>query len=69
MAKIERWLAEQPNFEVEYVSYNNLVADPAPAAAAVNRFLGGDLDETAMLASVDPSLYRQRQASTTAGEA
>jgi hypothetical protein len=58
--KIERWLQEQPNFEVLYVSYNRLMAEPAPVAAAVNRFLGGGLDEEQMLRHVDPALYRQR---------
>ena len=58
--KVQKWLGERPNFEVLYVNYNELVADPGPAAAAINGFLGGGLDESAMLAAVDPSLYRQR---------
>ena len=68
LAKIESWLQEQPNFTVHVVSYNDLMADPAPAAAAVNAFLGGGLDVTAMLKHVDPALYRQRQA-TGSGQA
>lgn len=60
LAKIEAWLTAQPNFEVLFVSYNELIAGPAPAVDAVNRFLGGDLDVEAMLGAVDPSLYRQR---------
>ena len=62
LATIERWLAEQPNFRVHFVSYNDLMADPAPAAAAVNAFLGGGLNVATMQRSIDPSLYRQRQA-------
>jgi len=60
LAKIERWLAGQPSFQVLHVSYNDLMADPARAAAAINRFLGGSLDEEQMLGHVDPALYRQR---------
>jgi hypothetical protein len=60
LAKIESWLAGQPSFQVLYVSYNDLMADPARAAAAVNRFLAGSLDEEQMLNHVDPALYRQR---------
>jgi LPS sulfotransferase NodH len=60
LAKIESWLADQPGFEVLYVSYNDLMADPARAAAEVNRFLGGSLNEEQMLSHVDPDLYRQR---------
>jgi hypothetical protein len=60
LTKIEAWLAGQPTFQVLYVSYNDLMGDPAQAAAAVNRFLGGSLDEEQMLNHVDPDLYRQR---------
>ncbi|MHC5007919.1 MAG: sulfotransferase domain-containing protein [Planctomycetota bacterium] len=60
LAKIESWLADQPGFDVLYISYNDLMADPARAAADVNRFLGGSLDEEQMLSHVDPALYRQR---------
>ncbi len=65
LARIQRWLDEQPNFQVHYTSYNDLMADPSSAAAAVNDFLGGGLDVDAMLSNVDPKLYRQRQASGT----
>jgi hypothetical protein len=58
--RIEAWLAEQGNFEAIGVSYNELIADPALPIAAVNAFLGGDLDEQAMRNAVDASLYRQR---------
>ncbi len=35
--------------------------DPPPAVEAIQAVLGGGLDGGAMLASIDPSLYRQRQ--------
>lgn len=60
LAKIEQWLGERDNFDVLYVSYNELMSDPAAAVEAVNAFLGGSLKTDAMLGSVDPSLYRQR---------
>lgn len=63
-AEIDRtrqWLAEQPNFEVLYVDYNELIRDPAPQVARINEFLGGQLDTAAMAAAVDPTLYRQRR--------
>jgi len=55
---LERLLAAEPAFAWMPVSYNDLVRDPAPLAAEVNRFLGGGLDEAAMRAQVDPGLYR-----------
>ncbi len=58
--KVQQWLAGQSSFQVHYVDYNKLVENPGPAVAAINAFLGGGLDEQAMLATVDPSLYRQR---------
>lgn len=60
LAKAESWLADQANFDVHYVSYNELVAEPQDSVHAINGFLGGGLDTGAMLAAVDPTLYRQR---------
>lgn len=60
LRRVDAWLAERPHFSVLNVSYNELITDPAPVATAVNRFLGGGLDEAPMVACVDPALYRQR---------
>ena len=61
LAKIEEWLAAQPNMRVLYIKYNEILANPAEAARAVNEFLGGSLDEAAMVTVVDKQLYRQRR--------
>jgi len=58
--QVTAWLAEQPNFETLYVHYTDVVQNPAQNAQRINAFLGGTLDEQAMVAAVDPSLYRQR---------
>ena len=58
--KVRTWLDAQPNFTVLYVDYNRMLADPQSFAGDINRFLGGGLDEDAMLAAVDPALYRNR---------
>jgi hypothetical protein len=60
LVAVDAWLAARPNFQVLKVPYAQMVADPATHAAAVNRFLGGTLDETGMRAAVDPSLHRNR---------
>lgn len=60
LARVQTWLARQSNMQVLYVNYNALLVDPTPHVAAVNRFLGGWLNEAAMMRVVDPSLYRQR---------
>ena len=54
------WLACQPNMSVLAVPYAEVVRDPLIWSREVARFLGGGLDEAAMAAAVDPSLYRHR---------
>lgn len=60
LQKVKLWLAAQPNFAVLYVDYNRMLADPGPFVHQINQFLGGGLDTAAMLAAVDPQLYRNR---------
>jgi hypothetical protein len=50
----------RPNFELIEVHYSATVGSPAETANKVNAFLGGSLDEEAMRAAVDGSLYRNR---------
>jgi hypothetical protein len=59
--QVKAWIAEQPNVDVLYVHYSDVLADPAEQARHLNRFLGGGLDEKAMAKMVDPKLYRQRK--------
>ena len=61
LKQVEGWLADQPNMEVLYVHYSEILADPQPEAEKINTFLGGQLDVQGMTAVVDPNLYRNRQ--------
>jgi hypothetical protein len=61
VAQVEAWLASQPNIEVLYVSYNDVMKDSRPHAEEINSFLGGSLDVEAMVSVVDRALYRQKQ--------
>jgi hypothetical protein len=54
---------KRPNFELVEVHYKDTVEDPTGTAGKVNAFLGGRLDEAAMRAAVDASLYRNRSGS------
>jgi hypothetical protein len=47
-------------FDVLYLDFADVVADPEKAANAINDFLGGRLDVEAMAMQVDPNLYRNR---------
>jgi LPS sulfotransferase NodH len=57
---VRDWLARQPGMPVLAVPYAEVVRDPLKWAHEVARFLGAGLDEAAMAAAVDPSLYRHR---------
>ncbi|MGB9301084.1 MAG: sulfotransferase [Anaerolineae bacterium] len=61
LERVEAWIAERPNVDVAYVSYNDLVADPTAQARRVNQFLGGTLEVEKMVNAIDASLYRQRR--------
>jgi hypothetical protein len=54
-------LAGRGDTDVLYVEYRAVVSDPQAEAARVSAFLGGGLDTAAMVAAVDPALYRQRR--------
>lgn len=60
LQEVFAWMAQQPNLTYLDVDYNAMLADPRPQVAQVQAFLGLELDTQAMLAVVDPELYRQR---------
>src|SRR5262245_58922958 len=62
--KLYAWLKEQRNFEVLFVRYNELMQNPQEQANRVHSFLGGRTNLDKMVKSVDPSLYRNRKASS-----
>lgn len=61
LKKVEAWLDEQPNIEILYTSYNEVLKNPVEQAKKVNQFLGDTLDVESMVGAVDRSLYHQRQ--------
>ena len=57
---VRRYLMQHPDrFTVLGIDYDLSVAMPAVAAAQLNMFFGGTLDEVAMAAAVNPALRRQ----------
>jgi hypothetical protein len=60
LAKVEAWLAGQPNIEVLYVSYNDMLAEPTKYLEQIVKFVDLGLDLQAMIPVVDRGLYRQR---------
>lgn len=49
-----------PTMDVLYVGYNELMLDPEACVTGINSFFDGDLDTKAMVAVIDPELYRNR---------
>lgn len=61
LGHVRQWLDGQPNVQTLYIHYSDVLADPQSAVRQINEFLGGQLNTEAMMASVDPNLYRNRQ--------
>lgn len=59
--QVLKWVDKQPCMELLEVDYNAMLKSAAPHIAAVNAFLGGNLNTAAMTAVVDKNLYRQRK--------
>lgn len=60
LAQIQAWIDGQPNVEVIYVSYNEVMETPLEQSERINQFLGDRLDVEKMVRVVDQALYRQR---------
>ncbi len=60
LTRVREWLAARPSFKVLELDHANCVQDPRAAAASINAFVGGTLDEAKMIAAVDPALHRNR---------
>lgn len=54
------WLKTQTHLTALEVWYNDVMKQPAAEAKKINAFLGGNLNETAMVNVVDETLYRNR---------
>jgi len=61
LGHVRQWLDGQTNVETLYIHYSDVLSDPRPSVGQINEFLGGHLNTEAMIASVDPKLYRNRQ--------
>ncbi len=60
LERVEAWVAKQPNIDVLYLNYHDVVKDPLANAERINGFLGGGLDVQKMAVVADAGLYRNR---------
>jgi hypothetical protein len=65
LAAIKYWLARQPNIEVIYVEYNQMIADPREDSARIAEFLGVSVDVEKMCSVPNERLYRNRAGKTS----
>lgn len=61
LQQIDRWAAGQANVQVLKVPYRELVENPQTLIPQITAFCGLPLEEAAMLAAVDSSLYRNKK--------
>ncbi len=61
LEQVTAWIAKQPNLDIIYVSYNEILENPVEQVSAINQFLGHTLDTESMVGVIDQALYRQRQ--------
>jgi len=55
------WMEQQPNIDVLYVNYNEILKDPKGGAGKICRFLRNTLNPEKMAGVVDEALHRQRR--------
>lgn len=61
IAQVYKYMQDHPqHFKMLEVNYNQMLKEPRPIVESLNTFLDGALDMPAMLAVVDPTLYRNR---------
>jgi len=60
LQRVATWIDDQPNIDVLYVNYNEILKDPLTQARRTAEFVDIDLSVEKMSQAVDSSLYRQR---------
>jgi hypothetical protein len=60
LEKVQAWLAKKQNMDVIYINYNEVLTSAGENLLHLSPFLGQPLNFERMLATIDPSLYRNR---------
>lgn len=61
LERLFHWLPWQSHIKCQEVNYHDLISQPQRQAALIAEFLERQLDQAAMQAAVDHSLYRNRR--------
>jgi len=60
LGQVKAWLRAQSHIDVLYIRHAEILAEPPAAAERIQAFLGKPLQREAMVAEVQPHLYRNR---------
>jgi hypothetical protein len=60
LADVKYWLARQPNMEVLYINYSDLISDPEGYLKTIADFIGIPVDQAKMRSVPNERLYRNR---------
>jgi len=60
LEKVKKWLEQQPNIDVLYVHYSDVLNNFGKNIRKINEFLGYRLDEKNMAVVINKALHRQR---------
>jgi hypothetical protein len=61
LERVMVWMEQQPNIDVLYVNYNEILKDPNEGVGRICRFLQSTLNPERMAGVVDKTLHRQRR--------
>jgi hypothetical protein len=61
LGQVKAWLREQSHMDVLCIRHADALTDPRAVAERIQRFLGRPLQVEAMVAAVQPQLYRNRR--------
>ena len=62
---VESWKDREPNVELIYINYTDVLNSPEEAIKKIEGFLGVPLQREAMMSCIDKSLYRNRAVKTS----
>jgi tetratricopeptide (TPR) repeat protein len=57
---VDIWARKEPNVEIKYLNYEDVIFDTDAQIASISGFIGKDLDKNKMKAAVNINLYRNR---------
>jgi len=61
LREVNAWIDQQPNIEVIYISYNEVLENPVEQVKKIHQFLDSILNLESMMHVIDQRLYRQRR--------